>query len=542
MPEIPSEAALLDAVATLVAAPDEYGVLERTADLAQQMSAADYSAAVALDSAGIRLLVHRGMTDAQVSTLPHPPQGLGVLEAVLIEAVPLRLERLQDHPASVGFPSDHVPMAAFLGVPLLREGEVIGAIYLTRSPDSGTFTQAHQDSVTALGRLAGQALVAARAVAAASRHSDVIEAALQLSGVSPELTPQAALDNLLVAAQAGLGMEFAFVSRLSGDEQTFTHVSGPECFPLTAGTTGEASGGYCAAMVEGELPNVLPDARRDLRTAAMPVTAELGVGAYAGVPIHLSDGRLYGTLCCLSPDPQHGLGERDVAFLRVLAQLAASQLERLERAEAVQREVRQRLEAALEGGITIVTQPVVDLRSGVVLGQEALSRFAVPPQRGPDEWFAEAAEAGLGVELELAAVRAALAQLPRLPKAQFLAVNLSPEYLTRPETLATLAAAPLDRIVVEITEHAPVRDYGPARRARPPAFPGAAPRGGRRRRRLRQPAPHRAARPRPDQTRPRPHRHHPHRPGRRRARRRPAGLRPRPRGAPARRGHRDGGP
>ena len=444
----PEEVALLDAVGALVTQPDEYGVLERTVELAQRLSSADYGAAGASDCAGIRLLVQRGTTGAQVSTLP---QGLGVLEAVLIEAAPLRLDRLQDHP--------------FLGVPLIHDGEAVGAVYLTRSPGRGAFSQADEDGVAALGRVAGYALASARALAAAQRGTGEIEAALQLQGqalstLSAELPPEAALDNLLAAARTGLGMELSFVSRLSGDEQSLTHLSGAaESFTLAVGTTVAASEGYCARMVEGELPGLLPDVRRDLRTSAMPVTAALDLGAYAGVPLHLPDGRLYGTLCCLSRNPQHGLGERDAGFLRVLAQLAAGQLERLERAEAAQREVHARLEAALQGGISIVTQPVVDLVSGAVVGQEALSRFAGPPHRGPDQWFAEAGQAGLGVELELAAVRAALAQLPLLPAGQFLSVNLSPEHLTRPETLALLAAAPLDRIVVEVTEHAPVRDY-----------------------------------------------------------------------------------
>ena len=37
-----------------------------------------------------------------------------------------------------------------------------------------------------------------------------------------------------------------------------------------------------------------------------------------------------------------------------------------------------------------------------------------PPQQPPNEWFAEAAEVGLGVELELAAIDRALEQLPEL--------------------------------------------------------------------------------------------------------------------------------
>jgi len=46
-----------------------------------------------------------------------------------------------------------------------------------------------------------------------------------------------------------------------------------------------------------------------------------------GVPIFLSDGTVYGTLCCLSHEPNPSLTGRDAAFMRLLARLIASQLE-----------------------------------------------------------------------------------------------------------------------------------------------------------------------------------------------------------------------
>ena len=52
-----------------------------------------------------------------------------------------------------------------------------------------------------------------------------------------------------------------------------------------------------------------------------------------------------------------------------------------------------------------------------LVGVEALARFDCEPRRPPSEWFAEAAEVGLGVELELAAVRAALRHIGRVPAA-----------------------------------------------------------------------------------------------------------------------------
>src|SRR4029078_13654455 len=59
------------------------------------------------------------------------------------------------------------------------------------------------------------------------------------------------------------------------------------------------------------------------------------------------------------------------------------------------------------GLLDIVFQPIVELDSRQIVGYEALSRFAAEPHRGPDEWFAEAHDVGLGPELELAAIKLA---------------------------------------------------------------------------------------------------------------------------------------
>ena len=110
------------------------------------------------------------------------------------------------------------------------------------------------------------------------------------------------------------------------------------------------------------------------------------------------------------------------------------------------------------GGPAVVFQPILATATGRLLGVEALARFAGEPLRPPDQWFTEAAEVGLGTQLELLAVRSAVAALPRLAPPQFLAVNVSPETVATAELAAILAADPT-RIVVELTEHVPIGDY-----------------------------------------------------------------------------------
>jgi diguanylate cyclase (GGDEF)-like protein len=120
---------------------------------------------------------------------------------------------------------------------------------------------------------------------------------------------------------------------------------------------------------------------------------------------------------------------------------------------------RRHIEGALDGDLRIVHQPVVDLSSGLVVGVEALARFPDVDGASPDAWFAAAADLGLRVELELAAFRAALETLDDLPAPLHLGVNLSPDTVVAEGVWDELPPELLARLVIELTEHAPVADY-----------------------------------------------------------------------------------
>ena len=86
----------------------------------------------------------------------------------------------------------------------------------------------------------------------------------------------------------------------------------------------------------------------------------------------------------------------------------AAELERHTEADHDRSERIHRVTAVVEDtdrNLTMAFQPIVRLGSGHPDGYEALARFSASPQRTPDVWFADAAEAGLGLEFELAAVR-----------------------------------------------------------------------------------------------------------------------------------------
>ena len=124
-------------------------------------------------------------------------------------------------------------------------------------------------------------------------------------------------------------------------------------------------------------------------------------------------------------------------------------------------ESRERVEAVLDSPelLSIVFQPVVDLATDEVLAVEALARFASDPYRSPDEWFAAAHACGMGVDLELRALRLALRQVDDLPDGVAMTVNVGPHAARSPGFADAFRDVPSDRVILEITEHAVVDDY-----------------------------------------------------------------------------------
>jgi EAL domain-containing protein (putative c-di-GMP-specific phosphodiesterase class I) len=125
-----------------------------------------------------------------------------------------------------------------------------------------------------------------------------------------------------------------------------------------------------------------------------------------------------------------------------------------------EKEKHARIRAAIEEDqISIAYQPIWDVETRQPIGLECLARFSATPSRSPDRWFAEAAETGMGVTLELAAIRMALTALDTLPPHVYLAVNASPQTIMSENFAAVLEGWPPERIVLEVTEHAGVGDY-----------------------------------------------------------------------------------
>ena len=270
------------------------------------------------------------------------------------------------------------------------------------------------------------------------------------------------VERLLTLARRHLGVEVAWVSAFTADQQTICAATGEiNAMNIPIGEGTDLQGAFCTRVLAGTLPNIVSDARRHPITRDLPVTQQLRIGSYTGVPWRGPDGTVAGMLCCVSRHPDPALNARSVNYLALIADLIS---DHMGSPLALQRQATTAARGAVQtvldtDAVRMVFQPVVELDSQRTVGFEALARFDPQLFTGPDTAFAAATHCGLGVDLELAAIRQALRRMPDLPGGNWLAVNLSAEALLDPHVRDTLLAHADARLTVEITEHTQVENY-----------------------------------------------------------------------------------
>lgn len=137
------------------------------------------------------------------------------------------------------------------------------------------------------------------------------------------------VEDMLRVVRETLNMDVAFVSEFTDDRLVFRAVEGDAAsFGWQEGTSFPIDESYCKRVLDGRIPQTVPDAKREDATKDLWVTSEADIGSYAAVPLVLSDGRLYGTLCCVSHDPDPWLRERDLKLMERTAGWLVEQLER----------------------------------------------------------------------------------------------------------------------------------------------------------------------------------------------------------------------
>ena len=100
-----------------------------------------------------------------------------------------------------------------------------------------------------------------------------------------------------------LGFQMCMVTRTEGNDWAVIHRD-DQGYGVNPGDVFNWGDSFCSEMVEGNGPNIAPDSSRVPAYAAAEIGRKIPIGAYIGVPLLLSDGRLFGTLCGIDPKPQ----------------------------------------------------------------------------------------------------------------------------------------------------------------------------------------------------------------------------------------------
>jgi len=196
----------------------------------------------------------------------------------------------------------------------------------------------------------------------------------------------------------------------------------------------------------------------------MEAFAALGIRAIASAPIGGSDGPIgivsVGTSDELAARRMPDQVPAVIEFAAAVRGLIAAPLATRDRLRSSQQGIRV---VIATGAFDPVFQPIVYLTTGVAIGYEALTRFR--DGRPPDVVFTEAGSAGVGLELEAATLLRTIDAAQGLPVGPWLGLNVSAAMILDGGTLGRLLKRRTRPIVLEITEHEAISDYGAVRAA-----------------------------------------------------------------------------
>ena len=150
-------------------------VLERLVEAARGLAGATYAALGVPDEEGdgFSRWISAGLTDAEIDAIGPLPRTHGLLGAALYDPEPFRSEDVRADDRFMGWwPAAHPDLDAFLAVPIVFRGDVVGAFYLANK--DGGFTADDQRLVADLAAHAAVLIEHAR-LYEASQELSVLE-------------------------------------------------------------------------------------------------------------------------------------------------------------------------------------------------------------------------------------------------------------------------------------------------------------------------------------------------------------------------------
>lgn len=151
--------------------------------------------------------------------------------------------------------------------------------------------------------------------------------------VASDMSPSPMVENirgLLSDARTLLEMDIVFISEFVEGQRLIRWVdkAADAGQSIIEGQSDALEETYCQRVVDGRLPLAIPDAQLLPEAKKLDVTKSFEIRAYLAAPIILSDGQVFGTLCCISHKPRTALGNRQVDALRLIAERVSIELQK----------------------------------------------------------------------------------------------------------------------------------------------------------------------------------------------------------------------
>jgi GAF domain-containing protein len=136
-----------------------------------------------------------------------------------------------------------------------------------------------------------------------------------------------AVSEVLSLLRQRMAMDVVFVSEFVDGRRVFRYVDEDESTShIPVGASDPLEQTWCQRVVDGRMPEAIPDVANYAGKDSLPKTHH-DIRTYLSTPIRLSDGQVYGTLCCFSFGPREIVEKRDLKNLKSVAQLVARKIE-----------------------------------------------------------------------------------------------------------------------------------------------------------------------------------------------------------------------
>jgi len=148
-----------------------------------------------------------------------------------------------------------------------------------------------------------------------------------------------------------IGMDLWMVSR-ADNEDWVVLAAEDHGYGVRQGDVFRWADTFCSLMVNGDGPRVAPSAADVPAYAMQPIAHKLPIGAYMGVPLVDTEGKLFGTLCGLHPQPMPIAIVDEQPMVEVLADMLSGLLSAELNTTAFAREAEAARSEALTDALT----------------------------------------------------------------------------------------------------------------------------------------------------------------------------------------------